>query len=183
MLVRQPHRLRPSRLDREDARAHQVEPGKLKKRGVARLGDDPIIGLSSLVPRKQPGRRLRSAPLERESADHRAVGHRNQQLGLLAHPRSGCGGGSPSSWSQHPVADHHPDGHARDLKCGSTAGRVRARLRNDHVRGPRMSGSELHHRAGPASMEIASKISGSFLRLMFHTLRSCSANQSTSTSL
>ena len=45
MLVRQPDRLRPARLDREDAGADQVEPGELEKGGVAGLGDDALVGL------------------------------------------------------------------------------------------------------------------------------------------
>ena len=120
MLVGQPDRLRPSRLDREDAGAHQVEPGKLQKRGVAGLGDDAIVGLPALVPRQQPGRRLRAASLEREAPDDRAVGNGHQQLGLLPRP------GRVAELDLHhrgrnPVADDHADGHARDLQARANA--------------------------------------------------------------
>ena len=117
VLVGQPDRLRPARLDREDAGADQVEPRELQQGGVACLGDDAIVGLPPLVARKQPGRGLGAGSLEREPPDHRAVGDGHQQLGLLPR-RAGVAEPDLHHRRRNLVADDHADGHARDLQRG-----------------------------------------------------------------
>ena len=120
VLVRQPDRLRPSRLDREDAGADQVEPGELQKGGVAGLGDDAIVDLPPLVPRKQPGRRLRAAAPETRIPGPPPRRGRARAARPPAAPRPGCGADLHHR-GRNLVADDHADGHARDLQAPANA--------------------------------------------------------------
>ena len=82
MLVGQPNFLRAVGVDREDARANQIEARELQQGRVADLRDQGPVGRLGFVGGQQLGHRLGRRALEGESAHRRPARHRDQQLGL-----------------------------------------------------------------------------------------------------